>query len=378
MKIDKFVSGKYQRGDRYTFFLPEKINHPLTLTDSSINSRLESSSFRLGELNSYADLVPDIDMFIRSHIMKEAVTSSQIEGTRTGMEGAFTDELDINPELRSDWHEVNQYVKAMNYAIRRLQKLPLSNRLLKDTHKILLAQVRGRHKSPGEFRRSQNWIGGTRLENAVFIPPHHEHVPDLMSDLEKFLHNEKIKIPRLIKIAVAHYQFETIHPFLDGNGRIGRLLITLYLISNGILTKPLLYLSDFFATHRRTYFEKLSLARDQNQMTGWVTFFLEAVKETSGKAIGTLKEIIRLKEKIEKRKIITLGRRITSGQLLLDRLFSDPVITSKKAREMVNLSLKATNDLINAFRKLKILKEVTGFKRNRLFVFRDYLKILNR
>ena len=246
MDIKDFKAGSYKQGYEYYYFLPEKINHTFVWTDKNINELLEKASLKLGELNSYSRFIPDTDIFIIMHIFKEAVVSSCIEGTQTNIKEALIQENEIEPEKRNDWKEVNNYVDAMNTAIKELKTLPLSNRLIKNTHKILLSRGRGKHKNPGEFRTSQNWIGGTSIKDAVFIPPAHDKLSELFSDLELFLHNTKIKVPHLIKIAIAHYQFETIHPFLDGNGRIGRLLITLYLVSNHILDKPLLYLSDFF------------------------------------------------------------------------------------------------------------------------------------
>ena len=213
MDIMDFKAGSYRKGYKYRYFLPEKINHSFFWTDEVINELLEKASLKLGELNSFSRFVPDTDMFIIMHILKEAVVSSRIEGTRTKIEEALIEENEIEPERRDDWKEVNNYVNAMNTAIKELKTLPLSNRLIKNTHKILLSSGRGGRKNPGEFRRSQNWIGGASLEDAVFIPPAHTELPELMSDLEFFLHNFEIKVPHLVKIAIAHYQFETIHRF---------------------------------------------------------------------------------------------------------------------------------------------------------------------
>ena len=374
MNIKDFRSGRWLTAYKYKYFLPEKINHSFVWTDESVDELLEAASLKLGELNSFARFVPDADMFIKMHIYKEAVVSSKIEGTQTNMEEAFSDETEIQPERRDDWKEVNNYVQAMNYAIEALKTIPLSNRLICKAHKLLLSSVRGEHKQPGEFRKSQNWIGGATLKDAVFVPPVHTEVPDLMSDLERFLHNEDIKTPHLIRIAIAHSQFETIHPFLDGNGRTGRLLITLYLISKGIIEKPLLYISDFFDKHRQLYYDNLNICREKNALAQWIKFFLVAVVETSDKSCNALKNIIDYKNTVEKEKILTLGKRIKSGLTLFHYLFSKPVIQVKDVEKAVSLSPKAANDLIQQFVKLGILKEITGYQRNRVFVFDDYIR----
>ncbi len=378
MKLDEFKAGVWRKGYEYKYFLPEPINHEFVINDSKTQELLERASIKLGELNSFAKFVPDIDLFIRSYVMKEAVTSSRIEGTRTNIEEAFSDELNINPEHRDDWTEVNRYVAAMNYALERLTKLPLSNRLIRDTHKIILSHVRGRAKNPGAFRTSQNWIGGADIKTASFIPPAHEHVIDLMSDLEKFLHNTEINVPHLIRIAIAHYQFETIHPFLDGNGRMGRLLITLYFVSHKILERPLLYTSDFIERNKTLYYDKLTFVREKNDLLSWIQFFLVAVEKTAEDAVKTLQEIMVLKAKIADNQLPTLGKRIKNANLLLNLLFSRPVISVQTIEKELGLSKPAANSLVKDFLKLSILIETTGQKRNRQFAFIQYLKLLTK
>ena len=375
MNIHNFKAGSYKKGYEYRYFLPEKINHSFVWTDEVINELLEKASFKLGELNSFFRFVPDTDMFIKMHIFKEAVVSSQIEGTQTNIEEALIEEKEIKPERRDDWKEVNNYVKAMNAAIEALKTLPLSNRLFKNTHKILLSSGRGEYKNPGEFRQSQNWIGGANLEDAVFIPPAHTELPDLMSDLEFFLHNAEIKVPHLIKIAIAHYQFETIHPFLDGNGRIGRLLITLYLVSSGILENPLLYLSDFFEKNKTLYYDNLTCVRTKNNLGQWLKFFLTGVVQTAENSVKTLQKITDLKASIEKEQILLMGKRSKSGIEFLHQLFKKPIVTIKDVQAMSTLSPKAANDLVKAFVEQKILLETTKYQRNRVFVFDEYVRM---
>jgi len=375
MDIKDFIAGTYKPGYHYQYFQPDKINHPFFWADADLNELLEKASYNLGALNSFSRFVPDTNMYIIMHIFKEAVVSSRIEGTRTNIEEALFSENEITFENRNDWVEVNNYVKAMNYAIDELRNLPLSNRLLKETHKLLLQSVRGEHRCPGEFRNSQNWIGGATLKDAVFIPPAHDEVPELMSDLEKFLHNQDIKVPDLIRIAIAHYQFETIHPFLDGNGRIGRLLITLYLVSKQILEKPLLYLSEFFEKNKGLYYDNLTFTRTKNDLRQWLKFFLVAVIETAEQAMVNLKKIVDLKHSIEDNKLPNLGKRLVSGKTLFNALFSKPVVYIKDITTITGLSLKAANDLAAWFEANGILKETTGLQRNRIFTFDEYIRL---
>lgn len=374
IEVEQFKAGKLEKSPAgYGYFVPSKINQPWIWKDQDINELLEKAAIKLGELNSFARLVPNIDLFIQLHVTKEAVISSRIEGTQTNMDEALLNEADIAPEKRNDWQEVRNYVNALNAAIEELNKLPISSRLIKKTHSILLSSVRGEHKMPGEYRTSQNWIGGSSPADATFTPPHHDYILPLMGDLEKFLHNPDIKVPSLIKIAIAHYQFETIHPFLDGNGRIGRLLITLFLVDQKILAKPLLYLSTYFEKNKSLYYDNLTFVRTKNDIKQWLKYFLVGIAETAEQAVETLSSVLELKIELEGKIINDFGRQSKKGTLLLHHLFKQPIVAVKDVEALTKLSFKAANDLVGKFVKANILKEMTGQTRNRLFVFDDYI-----
>ncbi|MCC8199664.1 MAG: Fic family protein [Tannerellaceae bacterium] len=322
----------------------------------------------------YSEHIPNIDLFISMHVLKEATQSSKIEGTQTNMEEALLPEEDVPLDKRDDWQEVKNYTEAMNFATQRLTQLPFSSRLIKEVHNVLLQGARGEHKQPGEFRTSQNWIGGSNINDAIFVPPVHTSIPELMSDIEKFVHNENLFIPELIKIAIIHYQFETIHPFLDGNGRTGRLLITLYLVSKNILKQPILYLSDYLEKHRNTYYSTLMEARTKNNIDNWFKLFLKGVIETAENGVQTFEKLMALQKKYEEG-ISTLGSRSANALKVMNALYKHPLIDANKVVQVTGLTAASAYTLINELVRLEYLKEVTGGKRKRMYLLTDYIKL---
>jgi len=375
MNINDYQAGQYEDRYEYKAFVPTLICHEWMVADSELTELLGRADRALGELNAFSQLIPDIDFFIRMHVAKEATQSSRIEGTQTNIEDAFKDADDLRPEERDDWAEVQNYIHAINSAISSLKTLPLSSRLLRETHAELMQGVRGEHKQPGEFRVSQNWIG-VSLKNAVFVPPHHERVPDLMSDLEKFLHTEQHFVHPLLRIAIAHYQFETIHPFLDGNGRLGRLMISLYLASEGLLHKPALYLSDYFERNKTAYVDHLMAVRQGNHLRNWLIFFLYGVEETARASADVFRGVIDLKQRIERDVLPRFSaRRQNNAHILMRQLYARPVIGVKWVTTIIDASVNTASALIDDMVRLGVLVEITGQRRNRLFVFNDYLNL---
>lgn len=372
--MKQFSSGLFINQGYYKSFQPTLINRQWTIDSMEIIQLLTQADRELGRLDMYSNYIPNIDLFISMHVLKEATQSSKIEGTKTNMDEALLEREDIPLDQRDDWEEVQNYTKAMEYAILSLEKLPYSSRLIKQTHEILLQGVRGEKKQPGEFRNSQNWIGGATLNDATFIPPIHSSVPELMSDIEKFIHNEEIHFPELLRIALVHYQFETIHPFLDGNGRVGRLMIPLYLVDKGILKKPVLYLSDFFERHRVLYYENLMNVRKRNDIDQWFKFFLVGIIETAKKEIPTLDGILQLQKQTDL-KIQSLRSRAVNAQKVINYLYQKPVINVDKVIEITHLSFPSAYKLIAELERMEILKEVTGGQRGRMYVFENYLKL---
>lgn len=371
--MHQFKSGKYVNEGYYKSFHPAFINRQWEITDMSVLQLLSKADRQLGRLDMYSEYV-NIDLFIQMHIAKEAIQSSKIEGTQTNIEEAFLSKEEVHSEKRNDWEEVQNYISAMNEAVKMLHTLPFSSRLIKQTHKILLQGVRGEHKIPGAYRTSQNWIGGASISDAVFIPPTYTLVNDLMSDIEKFANDDLNPLPDLLKIALIHYQFETIHPFLDGNGRVGRLLITLYLVDKGILKQPILYLSDFFERNRMLYYDNLMRARTHHDINQWFKFFLTGVIETAKNGVDTFDGILQL-QKVLDSKLKSIGNRSGDASKVVEYLYNKPIINAQRVSEITGKSLKTTYSLLTVLEEQKIIQEITGAQRGRLYVFEDYISL---
>jgi Fic family protein len=371
--MKNFKSGETISQDYYKSFQPNLIDKNWVIDNMEVLQLLSRADRQIGRLDMYSEYV-NIDLFIKMHIVKEATQSSKIEGTQTNMEEAFLSKEDITKEKKDDWLEVQNYITAMNEAVKLLQKLPFSSRLIKQTHKILLQGARGKHKLPGEYRSSQNWIGGASINDAVFIPPIHTTINNLMSDIEKFANDLLNPLPDLLKIALIHYQFETIHPFLDGNGRVGRLLITLYLVNKGILKQPILYLSDFFEKNRTLYYDNLMRVRTHNDLSQWFKFFLTGIVEIAKNGVKTFDGILQLQKTVEE-KLATLGTRSSDAHKIIEYLYSNPIIDAQKVAKIIEKTPRTAYKLLSTLEDLDILKEVTGTQRGRLYVFEEYLEL---
>ena len=375
MHLTDYQAGTTEPQREYRSFLPTPIHHGWRIDDPKVLTLLGQADRALGELNAFAQLVPNIDFFIQMYVAKEATQSSRIEGTSTNIEDALKDAADVSPEARDDWGEVQNYIRAVNFAIDGLERLPLCNRLLRETHEVLLSGVRGANKRPGEFRESQNWIG-VSLRNAAFVPPHHQHVPALMGDLEAFLHDQELFVPPLVRIAIAHYQFETIHPFLDGNGRLGRLMISLYLASERLLTRPALYLSDYFERNKTAYVDALMAVREGHHMREWLIFFLHGIEETARASAEVFRQVLAIKEQVEREVLPRFAtRRQDNVHALMRQLYARPIVDVKGVARLLSVTANTASSLIADLVTHGVLVELTGQQRNRLFSFRQYLDL---
>ena len=362
----------------YSAFLPKPLPPipPLQMDDETL-ALISQADRALGRLDGSIQTLPDPDLFVFMYIRKEAVYSSQIEGTQSSLDDVLEAEAEIlNPQRPGDTHEVLNYIKALRFGLERLKKLPISIRLIREIHEQLLEEARGREQNPGEIRIKQNWIGpqGCTLREATFIPPPPDAVQNALGQLESFLH-ETDPMPSLIKIGLAHAQFETIHPFLDGNGRMGRLLITFLLCERNILQQPVLYLSHFLKRHRAQYYDMLQNIRDSGSWEEWIKFFLSAIAEVSQEATQTARKIVNLRE--EHRRIITehFGRTAANGLRVLEQLFSQPITSVKALANQTQVSFTAANQLMQRFIEHHILIEMTGHSRNRIFGYRSYIDL---
>ena len=365
----------------YKAFIPNPLppEGPQIEYDDDLRLLLSNADRKISKLEGITSALPNPDLFLAMYVKKEALLSSQIEGTQASLEGVLEFEADLEPKDNiNEIKEVVNYVKAINYGTERIKGLPVSLRLIRELHGILLEGARGGNKDPGEFRKTQNWIGlpGGSLKDAVFIPPPPDAVIQAMGDLEKFLYAEDSS-PLLVKIGLVHAQFETIHPFLDGNGRIGRLIIALYLIWKGVLSKPLLYLSYYLKKNRGEYYERLAKIRAEGAWEAWLKFFLRGVGEISGESADTAREIIRLKENLASRLRETLMATPASLRFV-DLIFDLPVISAKDASEKLGVSKETSTALVRKFAGAGILKEITGKRRYRKYLFTDYVDIIRR
>ncbi|ARN57191.1 Fic family protein [Sedimentisphaera salicampi] len=366
-------------GEKAQAFIPAPLPPvPPIEYSSGLREKFDNAMLAIGRLDTVSMLLPDTSLFIYMYVRKEAVLSSMIEGTQSSLSDLLLFEFEKQPGVPlDDVQEVSNYAAALNYGMKRLEEgIPLCNRLLKEIHSILLSEGRGREQTPGEFRKSQNWIGGSRPGNAAFIPPPPECIQDCMGKLELFIQNKPEKTPVLIKAALAHVQFETIHPFLDGNGRLGRLLITLLLCSEKVLRKPMLYLSLYFKTHRQRYYDLLNTVRLTGNWEAWLGFFADAVIYTANQAVGTAQKLKQLSE-ADAQQINGLKRISGSAHLIQKAMLERPIASPNWLQEKTNLAQSTVNSCLRELEKLGIVKELTGRKRNRLYSYAEYLSIMN-
>lgn len=351
---------------------------PAIAVDGELQHALSQADRALGRLDGSVETLPNPNLFVYMYVRKEAVLSSQIEGTQSSLHDLLAAEAHIAEGVPQDVDEVVNYVRTLNLGLQRLNELPVSTRLIREIHRELMRDVRGHHLTPGELRRTQNWIGpaGSTIATASFVPPPPHDVPALLGDLETFLHGDG-KEPLLIKIGLAHAQFETIHPFLDGNGRVGRLLITFLLCEKGALAKPVLYLSHFFKQHRQEYYDRLQAVREDGDWEGWLRFFLRGVAEVSVEAADTARRILVLREDHRRQINDRLGRVASNGHRVLERLYEKPVVSVEDVRQITRTTFPAANDVVQRLVDLEILKEMTGQARNRRFLYAPYVALFS-
>jgi len=364
----------------YSAFIPELVppNPPVRI-DGELQSRLSEADRALGRLDGSIYTLPSPELFVYMYVRKEAVLSSQIEGTRSSLQDLLSTEADISSaEIPPDVGEVVNYVRAMNHGLTRLDALPVSVRLIREIHANLLQGVRRSHLTPGELRRSQNWIGpeGSSLARATFVPPPPDAVPAAMANLEAFLHEDR-DVPLLIKIGMAHAQFETIHPFLEGNGRVGRLLITCLLYERRALAKPVLYLSQYFKAHREAYYERLQAVRESGDWEGWLEFFLRGVSEVSTQATETTRRILLLREQHRSRIVEALGRAAGNGHRILEHLYQHPIVSAKQVQTLIGTTFAGANQIVHRLVAAGILQEITGHSRHRRFRYEPYVRLFD-
>lgn len=373
-KLEDFKSGNYIKIDDYKAFMPSLINEDWIWNDSELNKLIFQATLELGNLNGFAEQIPNIDIYIKMHVKVEANKSSKMEGTRTTIDEELLEKYDVDPEKRDDWQEVQNYVEAINYGIERVKELPVCTRMIKEIHSILLKDVRGEHKNPGEYRTSQNWVGGSRPSNAVYVPPIPSEVSNCLSDLEKFINNENINTPELVKIAIIHYQFETIHPFLDGNGRTGRILIPIYLLSKGIINKPCFYISDYIEKNKEAYYDFLSRVRANNDIISWIKFFLEATIETAKAARIKFEKVSNFTKEINNL-IMKLPAKSDNLRKVIDVLYNEPSVSRNFLVEKTGIKPGTVKNIIKILLENDIIVEKTGYSRNQVFSFDKYVNL---
>ena len=374
MKFESFQAGVWRQQTQYKSFSPVPVDHEWTWEDGRIHTLLERSAKALAELNAYSQIEPDIDLFIQMFLFKEACHSCHIEGAHLAIDEALMPEAQVAPEKRHDWQMVHDYVDAVGGAAEGLEAEPLSCRLLCQIHAKLVDGASGPHGPAGEFRVTQNWIGGSGLLDAVFPPPHPSEVPDLMEDLEAFWTNESVDVPHLIRIGISHYQFETVHPFGEANGRLGRLLIPLYLVDRGVMRKSSLFLSEFFDRNRAHYHDALMRVRIGNDIIHWIRFFLTGVAETSIRGNAVFQKVLALRRE-RNVSVSKLGRRAQIGRELIHLLYRTPYVTASDVAGKLGVSIPTANALIRDFVSEGILKQVAGARRNRGFAFSEYINL---